>query len=71
MDNHNHAVIETPQANLVAGMRWFQSTYTRKFNTRHRQGGHLFGVRYKAVLVEGEQIGNDEYITPSPIPSPG
>lgn len=23
MSNHFHAVIETPQANLVAGMKWF------------------------------------------------
>jgi putative transposase len=49
MDNHYHAVIETPQGNLVVGMRWFQNTYTRRFNTRHRLWGHLFGGRYKAV----------------------
>jgi hypothetical protein len=28
MGNHFHLVVETPNANLVAGMRWFMSTYT-------------------------------------------
>src|ERR1700730_16986680 len=63
MDNHYHAVIETPQGNLVVGMRWFQNTYTRRFNTRHRLWGHLFGGRYKAVLVEGGEFGNGEYLS--------
>jgi putative transposase len=53
MSNHYHLFIETPEANLVAGMQWLQNTYTRRFNTRHRQWGRLFGDRYKAVLVEG------------------
>jgi hypothetical protein len=53
MSNHYHLLIETPEANLVAGMQWLQNTYTRRFNTRHRLWGRLFGDRYKAVLVEG------------------
>ena len=53
MSNHYHVVIETPEANLVAGMQWLQNSYTRRFNVRHRAWGHLFGDRYKAVLVEG------------------
>ncbi len=28
MRNHYHLVVETPNANLVAGMAWLQSTYT-------------------------------------------
>jgi len=28
MSNHFHAVVETPQPNLVAGMRWLPGTYT-------------------------------------------
>jgi hypothetical protein len=42
MDNHFHAVVETPQANLVEGMKWFLGTYTSRFNRRHRVVGHLF-----------------------------
>jgi REP element-mobilizing transposase RayT len=53
MSNHYHLLIETPEANLVAGMQWLQNTYTRRFNRRHRFWGRLFGDRYKAVLVEG------------------
>lgn len=53
MSNHYHVLLETPEANLVAGMQWLQNTYTRRFNTRHGQWGRLFGDRYKAVVVEG------------------
>src|SRR5438445_4954870 len=28
MPNHYHMVLETPQGNLVDGMRWFLSAYT-------------------------------------------
>ena len=28
MSNHFHLVLETPRANLVAGMKWFLGTYT-------------------------------------------
>jgi len=53
MSNHYHLLIETPEANLVAGMQWLQNTYTRRFNRRHRFWGRLFGDGYKAVPVEG------------------
>ena len=52
MDNHYHLLLETPAGNLVAGMKWFQGTYTARFNARHRLRGHLFAGRYKAALVE-------------------
>lgn len=52
MGNHYHLPLQTPEANLVAGMQWLQNTYTRCFNTRHRSWGRLFGDRYKAVLLE-------------------
>jgi REP element-mobilizing transposase RayT len=29
MSNHYHVVLETPNANLAAGMAWLQSTYTK------------------------------------------
>ncbi len=55
LSNHYHLMIETPEANLVAGMQWLQNTLTRRFNVRHRAWGRVFGDRYKAVLVEGGQ----------------
>ncbi|MBL9118204.1 MAG: transposase [Verrucomicrobiaceae bacterium] len=55
MSNHYHLVIETPKANLVAGMSWLQNAFTRRHNVRHKRWGHLFGGRYKAILVDDEE----------------
>ncbi len=57
MRNHFHLVIETPQPTLVAGMKWLLGTYTNRFNRRHRQFGHLFSGRYKALVVDGSGDG--------------
>jgi REP element-mobilizing transposase RayT len=54
MDNHYHLLLETPEPNLVVGMQWLQSTYTKRFNARHRLWGHVFQGRYKAIPVEPE-----------------
>jgi hypothetical protein len=52
MSNHFHLVVETPEANLVEGMRWLLSAYTIRLNHRHKLCGHVFSGRYKALLVE-------------------
>jgi putative transposase len=57
MNNHFHLVVETPVANLVAGMRWFLGTYTVRFNRRHKLSGHLFSGRYKSLVVDGSGTG--------------
>ena len=57
MENHFHVVLETPRANLVAGMRWFLGTYTARFNRRHGYFGHLFSGRYKSLIVDGSGTG--------------
>src|SRR6267142_1420074 len=54
LPNHFHLVVETPQPNLVAGMKWFLGTYTARFNRRHKLSGHVFAGRYKSLLVGGE-----------------
>src|SRR3954462_1556618 len=36
MGHHYHLVVETPEANLVAGLQWLQNAYTRRFNTGAR-----------------------------------
>jgi putative transposase len=54
MGNHYHLLLSTPEPNLVSGMTWFQGTYTSRYNARHRKSGHLFGGRYKAVLVDDD-----------------
>lgn len=52
MSNHYHLLIETPEANLSVGMGWLQNAFTRRINVRHGLWGHLFGDRYKSILVE-------------------
>ena len=52
MSNHYHLLLETPEANLSRGMAWLQNAFTRRVNTRHRFWGHVFGDRYKAIVVE-------------------
>jgi putative transposase len=57
MRNHFHLVVETPQANLVAGMKWLLGVYTKRFNIRHKLCGHLFAGRYKSLIVDGSGDG--------------
>src|SRR6266487_6027890 len=57
MSNHFHLVLETPQPNLAARMKWLLGAYTQRFNRRHRNWGHLFGGRYKAQLIDGRRLG--------------
>jgi len=52
MGNHYHFVVETPDANLSAGMRQLNGVYTQGFNRRHALSGHLFQGRFKAILVD-------------------
>jgi REP element-mobilizing transposase RayT len=54
MGNHYHLLLETPEANLVTGMKWLQGTYTQRFNSRHRLFGHLLQGRYKALVIDRE-----------------
>jgi putative transposase len=57
MSDHFHLVVETPAGNLVAGMRWFLSSYTIRFNRRHHLVGHVFSGRYKSLVVDGTSQG--------------
>ncbi len=57
MKNHFHLVVETPEGNLVAGLRWLLSTYSNRFNHRHELCGHVFSGRYKALVVEANGSG--------------
>ena len=52
MSNHYHVVMETPEANLSAGMRQLNGVYTQKVNRRHHRVGHVFQGRFKGILVE-------------------
>jgi REP element-mobilizing transposase RayT len=54
MNNHYHLLIETPKANISAGMKKINAEYTQYFNYKHKRIGHLFQGRYKATLVKKE-----------------
>ena len=54
MTNHYHLLLETPESNLVTGMKWLQGTYTQRFNRRHNLRGHLLEGRYKALMIDVE-----------------
>jgi putative transposase len=52
MSTHYHLLLETPHANLVEGMKWFQGAFTQRMNAMHKTWGHLFQGRYKAKVIE-------------------
>ncbi len=54
MGNHYHLLLETPEPNLVQGMRRLNGVYTQAFNRRHRRVGHVLQGRYKSILVDKE-----------------
>jgi REP element-mobilizing transposase RayT len=51
MGNHYHLLLETPEPNLVRGVRRLNGVYTQAFNRRHGRVGHVLQGRYKAILV--------------------
>jgi REP element-mobilizing transposase RayT len=57
MGNHFHLLLETPEPNLVAGMKWFMGVFSQGWNRRRKRFGHVFQGRYKAVVVNGEGSG--------------
>jgi len=54
MTNHYHLLIETIDPTLSRGMRQLNGVYTQAFNRHHKQVGHLFQGRFKAIVVEKE-----------------
>lgn len=55
MTSHYHLAIETPRANLPLGMRQLNGNHASRFNERHDRHGHLFGERYRSILIEDER----------------
>jgi hypothetical protein len=44
-------MIETPEANLIKGMRHLNGVFTQWSNRRHKRSGHLF--HFKVVTTYG------------------
>ena len=45
MNNHYHLLLETSEANLVAGIKWLQGTYTQRYNWRQLCEGRESATR--------------------------
>jgi len=58
MGNHFHLLLETPEPNLVSGMRLLLGAFSQAWNRRHSRRGHVFQGRYKAVPVAGAGAGD-------------
>jgi REP element-mobilizing transposase RayT len=52
MGNHYHMVVRTPLANLSDFMQFLNGRFAQDSNWRHARTGHLFGGRFKPILVD-------------------
>lgn len=59
MNNHFHLLVETPEANLVTGMKQLLGTFSQGWNRRRMRRGHVFQGRYKSIPVNA--IESDPY----------
>jgi REP element-mobilizing transposase RayT len=41
LGNHYHLLLETPEPNLVAGMKWLQGTFAIRFNRFRKENDHV------------------------------
>jgi putative transposase len=55
MGNHFHLLLETPEANLVSGMKLLLGSFAQSWNRRYQRSGHVFQGRYKSIPVAGER----------------
>lgn len=69
MSTHYHLLVETPDADLAAGMQKLNGDYGRSFNHRHGTKGHVFGARYHSAVIEadGHLLETCRYIALNPV----
>ena len=69
MGTHYHLIVQTPHANLSAGMQMLNGRYAQRFNWRHRRRGHLFGARFMSVLVKDDThlMAAHRYVARNPV----
>jgi hypothetical protein len=60
MDNHYHLIIETKEKPLHKIMQKVNNRYSKNYNKRHNRTDHVFGGRYKGILVEDDKYFMDQ-----------
>ncbi len=55
MGTHYHGVLETPQGNLSAGMKFLNERYAQGYNKRHGRRGHLFESRFSSTHIQTDE----------------
>jgi putative transposase len=55
MTTHYHLLVQTPEADLAAGMQYLNGRFAQRINFLRSEKGHLFDSRYGSVFVETEQ----------------
>jgi putative transposase len=69
MGTHYHLIVQTPGANLSAGMQMLNGRYAQRFNWRHGRRGHLFGARFMSVLIKDDAhlMAAHRYVARNPV----
>ena len=69
MGTHYHLLLETPDANMVPGMKQLNQFYSQFYNWKYQRVGPVLQGRYKAWLVEKEEkfLDNCRYIVNNPV----
>lgn len=52
MGNHYHLLVQPIRRNLSGAMRHLNSLFAQRFNRRRGRVGHVFGGRFKSLLVD-------------------
>jgi REP element-mobilizing transposase RayT len=54
MPNHDHMLVQTPEANISRSMCHLNGVYTQRYNRCHQCAGQLFRGRYKSILIDSD-----------------
>jgi putative transposase len=69
MGNHFHLVLDTPRANLAAGMQYLKGCYAQWFNSYRGREGALFERRYwyRIAASEAHVLSLARYVVLNPV----
>jgi REP-associated tyrosine transposase len=69
MPNHYHAILDAYRDRLSHGLHRLNGVYAQTFNERYTRSGHLFGDRFAAFVIRGEEHLRNaiEYVLNNPV----